>query len=132
MSPIRTSVRLAIPLGLTVLLLAARLAAIPAISDPVHGAAPPSLHLTTPWLYLVLAPFFTLWDGVSMLSMSRLKGFLLGLLVLYLVWRASHTLRSRARWLRELAVLAISLGLLLAFLIIGALWHRPMLALDGN
>ena len=140
MSPIQTSVRLIVPLGLTVLLLAARLAATPAISDPVDGAAPPSLHLTTPWLYLVLAPLFILWDGVSMLSMSRLKGFLLGLLVLYLVWRVGHALRSRRRndsparprWLRELAVLAISLGLLLAFLIIGALWHRPMLALGGN
>ena len=57
---------------------------VPALSDPVAGAAPPSLSLAVPWLYLVLAPLFTLWDGVSMLSMARLKGFLVGLVVLYL------------------------------------------------
>lgn len=131
----------AIPLGLTVVLLAARLAVAPAISDPVHGAASPSLHLVTPWLYLLLGPIFTLWDGVSMLSMSRLKGFLIGLLVLYLAWRIALALwprrtedfpARRVSWLRELGILAISLGLLLAFLIIGALWHRPMLALGGS
>jgi hypothetical protein len=124
---------------LTVILLAARLAATPALSDPVEGAAEPSLHLATPGLYLLLAPVFTLWDGVSMLSMSRLEGFLLGLGILYLVWRIARAVRRRRTgsstrrfwWLRELGILAISISLLLAFLIIGALWHRPMLSLAG-
>jgi hypothetical protein len=121
------------------MLVAARLAATPALSDPVEGAAQPSLHLATPGLYLLLAPVFTLWDGVSMLSMSRLEGFLLGLGILYLVWRIARALRRRRTgsptrrfsWLRELGILAISITLLLAFLIIGALWHRPMLSLAG-
>jgi hypothetical protein len=76
-----------------------------------------------------------------MLSMARLKGFLTGLLILYLVWRilrwrAVRKTGSAARplWrrlLRELGVLAVSFILLLAFLITGALWHRPMLSLTG-
>jgi hypothetical protein len=92
-------------------------------------------------LYLVLAPLFTLWDGISMLSMSRLHGFLIGLLVLYLAWRITRTLWHRFAWSavplprgalgREIRLFAISLVLFLGFLLAGALWHRPMLALAG-
>src|SRR6185437_7807116 len=69
----------AFPLFLTAALLAAPAAAAPPLSDPTGAELPPLIHLTVPWLYWVLAPFFTLWDGISMLSMSRLRGFLLGL-----------------------------------------------------
>lgn len=102
------------------------------------GTAPPSLYLSIPWLYLVFAPVFTLWDGVSMLSMSRLQGFLIGLAVLYLVGRAARVLRRRngsgrqPSWPRELGVLAFSVVLLVAFVVTGALWHRPMLTLAGK
>ncbi len=87
--------RLVSPLIVTGLLLAARLASAPALSDPVSGAAPDALHLKIPWLYLVFAPVFTLWDGVSMLSMTRLVGFLGGMLALYLLWRITSWLFSR-------------------------------------
>lgn len=89
------------------------------------------LHLTAPWLYLVFAPFFTLWDGISMLSMSRLHGFLTGCALLYVLWRIARRIRRGTSWRRELAVLAISLVLFVAFVVAGALWHRPMLALAG-
>jgi hypothetical protein len=110
---------------------AAHLAAVPALSDPIAGAAPSSLHLEAPWLYLGLGPVFTLWDGISMLSMSRLKGFLAGLAVLYLIWRLLGARRPLSA-VRELRILAIALVLLLGFLAAGALWHRPMLALAGT
>ena len=84
--------RLAAPLGLTALLLCARLVSVPALSDPIAGTAPPSLRLAVPWLYLALAPLFTLWDGVSMLSLGRLRGFLFGLAAIYLAWRAGRLL----------------------------------------
>ena len=134
----RAIIRLAVPLGLTALLLCARLLAVPPLSDPVAGSAPPSLHLAVPWLYLALAPLFTLWDGVSMLSMGRLQGFLFGLAALYLAWRIGRLLRPRyaratlrASMLKEIRTLAVALVLLATFLIGGALWHRPMLALAG-
>jgi hypothetical protein len=129
----RSITRFALPLGLTLLLLGARLTAVPALSDPVSGAAPASLHLATPPGYLVLAPLFTLWDGASMLSMSRLRGLLVGLALLYLLWRSWRGWRGRHGFspVGELRTLAISLVLLLAFLITGAVWHRPMLALVG-
>jgi hypothetical protein len=133
---------IAIPVTLTLLLLASSLASVPALSDPVGGATAGSLTLSVPTLYLVLAPLFTMWDGISMLSMTRLKGFLTGLVIFYLVWRILHWmwLRRRgpgrgrwvARWLRELGVLAASFSLLLIFLVAGALWHRPMLSLTGT
>jgi hypothetical protein len=126
--------RFTVPFGLTVLLLCARLGSAPALSDPLTGAAPPSLHLAVPWLYLILAPLFTLWDGASMLSMSRLHGLLTGLVMFYLIWRAVRRLRRPARgpsWAGEIRTLALSLGALGAFLVMGAVWHRPMLALAG-
>ncbi|MEA2723552.1 MAG: hypothetical protein QOH59_1323, partial [Gemmatimonadales bacterium] len=137
----KTLDRLAVPLALTALLLCARLVAVPALSDPVAGVAPPSLGLHVPWLYLALAPLFTLWDGVSMLSMTRLYGFLIGLVGLYLAWRVGTLVwlrRKRAAaptagssLLKEIRILAVSLLLLAGFLVGGALWHRPMLALRG-
>jgi hypothetical protein len=133
---------------LTALLIAAGLAGVPPLYDPVAGSTP-SLHLRTPELYLILAPLFSLWDGVSMLSMSRLEGFLTGLALLYLAWRISAQFtersfasprvaggvallaRRRFSWRREVAALALSIVALLAFLLAGALWHRPMLSLAG-
>ena len=55
---------------------------------------PPALHLAYPWLYVVLAPLFSLWDGVSMLSMSRLRG---------LPDRAARAVRRLARRPRAVA-----------------------------
>jgi hypothetical protein len=130
-------VRRVTPGALTVALLLSRLAAAPPLSDPVAGSVPPSVHLTTPALYLLLAPLFTLWDGISMLSMRRLQGFLIGLFVLYLLWRTLRRVLDRRSswgwktWARELGVLMLSLGALLGFLVVGAVWHRPMLALAG-
>ena len=105
-----------IPVGLTLALLAARVAHVPALSDPVSGSAPEALRLSVPGLYLALAPVFTLWDGISMLSMSRLHGFLVGLVVLYLIWRGVRLAQrsrkgSRISWLKELGVLIGSVGL---------------------
>ena len=132
--------RLVSPLILTGLILAARLASVPALSDPVAGAAPAALYLKIPWAYLVFAPIFTLWDGVSMLSMIRLVGFLGGMVALYLLWRVTRWLLSRsnppaslrARIFTELKVLAPSATLFVAFVVIGAVWHRPMLSLAGT
>ena len=124
---------LAGPLAASVFLIAARLWAIPTLSDPVSGAVPAGLHLTIPTTYLVLAPLFSAWDGVSMLSMSRLSGFLTGLVVFYLLWRViGHAVRRQAvSWWRELRALVASAVLLSLFLIVGAVWHRPMLRLEG-
>ena len=126
-----------VPWVLTLALLSSRMDPAAPLSDPVAGAVPASLHLSTPALYLVLAPLFTLWDGISMLSMRRLQGFLLGLLILYLAWRTllgtlhRQSWRGWRPWTREVLVLVVSLGALLGFVALGAVWHRPMLSLAG-
>ncbi|HEU5304405.1 MAG TPA: hypothetical protein VFU40_07155 [Gemmatimonadales bacterium] len=122
--------RLDLPIALTIALAAAQLVAIPALSDPVAGPVPSSLHLHVPWVYLLFGPVFTLWDGISMLSMSRLQGLLIGLVLLYLAWRAASA--RRRSLIAELIRLAITLILFLGFLAAGALWHRPMLSLAGT
>ena len=129
--------RLTVPLLFTAAIVLSRLIAVPPLSDPTGAALSHSLHLHTPWLYLILAPLFSLWDGVSMLSMSRLEGFLLGLALLYLLWRLVRNIRPSGEcargvsWLREILTLGIAAALFLAFVISGALWHRPMLSLAG-
>jgi len=89
---------LVLPLALTAGLLAARATAAPVLSDPLGGPLPPSLHLAYPALYVVFAPLFSLWDGVSMLSMSRLHGFLAGLVIGYVAWRGGRALWWRLAW----------------------------------
>ena len=124
--------RYRIPLALTAILLAARVLAAPALSDPVGAAVPAGVHLEAPALYLILGPLFSLWDGASMLSMTRLHGFLLGTALLYLLWRLARLARRRTlRPLRELGLLLASLLGFALFLALGILWHRPMLRLAG-
>jgi hypothetical protein len=123
-------------------LLAGRMVSAPALESPLGDALPASLYLSMPKSYLLLAPLFTLWDGVTMLSATRLQGFLGGLPVLYAAGRLARIawLRyawsagpaPRSPWRHELRLLAIAAGLLLAFVSAGALWHRPMLALSGH
>lgn len=130
---------LLVPFGLTVGLLLARLWAAPPLADPLGDPLPRGLHLAYPAAYVVFAPLFTLWDGVSMLSLSRLRGFLIGLLPLYAAWRGGRALWWRIAWSdrppprapirRELALLAVSLAALVLFVTVGLLWHRPMAAL---
>jgi len=130
----RLATRFRIPLALTAALRAARLAAAPPLADPVGAPVPAGLHLHAPPLYLLLGPLFSLWDGASMLSMTRLHGLLLGTALLYLLWRLARLARRRnrpLRLLRELGVLAGSLLGFALFLSLGILWHRPMLALAG-
>jgi hypothetical protein len=71
-----------------------------------------------------------------MLSMTRLKGFLLGLALLYLLSRLMRNITSgkgtrTVSWRRELFTLGMSAAWFLIFVISGALWHRPMLSLAG-
>src|SRR3954470_8635164 len=130
-------IRGATPWVLTLLLLASRVSLAPPLSDPLGGQLPDSLQLSVPPLYLVLAPLFTLWDGISMLSMSRLNGFLIGLAGIFVLWRIGRhiltppPLKSWRTWLDEILTLLFSLGGLLAFIVAGAIWHRPMLSLTG-
>ena len=132
---------LALPLALTGCLLAAQAFGAAPLGDPSGAALPPSVHLSYPTVYIALAPLFTLWDGVSMLSMSRLYGFLLGGALLYLAWRLWRVVVRRMAWSRsrprrapirgEVGRLLAALAALAAFVGAGLLWHRPMAALAG-
>ena len=121
-------------------LLAARVLRAPVLTDPLGGRLPDGLRLDIPVLHLILSPLFDLWDGVSLLSMTRLKGFLAGLVLLFIVWRAVAAYRRRSfdpdagppiGLVREIGALVLGLVILLAFVAGGMLWHRPMVSLRG-
>jgi hypothetical protein len=101
---------------------------------------PEGLTLGVPPLHLILSPLFDVWDGVSLLSMSRLTGFLAGMVLLFIAWRAVGAFRRRATdpdagppigLVRELGTLTVCLVLFAAFVAGGMLWHRPMVSLQG-
>ena len=118
---------------MTLGLLAARLAGAPALSDPTGVPLPPGLHLKAPPSYIVLAPLYSLWDGAAMLSLTRLEGFVLGLALLFVVWRVARAVNRRRLALRdELRALVGAVVLLLLFIGGGLLSHRPMLRLEGQ
>ncbi|HYC33499.1 MAG TPA: hypothetical protein VEB59_14520 [Gemmatimonadales bacterium] len=128
----RAGSSLAVPVALTAGILAAQVFSAAPLSDPLGTRLPEGLRLSLPWTYAALAPLFTLWDGVSMLSMRRLEGFLLGLAVLYPLVRAGLArLRGHTTALREIAALGVSLAALAGFIGAGLLWHRPMASLAG-
>lgn len=128
----RTRLALSFPLALTLGLALARVWAAPPLSDPLGAPLPEGLRLTLPWSHLAAAPLFTLWDGVSMLSLSRLKGFLIGLLLLFVLWRLVRALARRGTTpARELGAFLVGIAALAAFIAAGLLWHRPMAALAG-
>ena len=121
---------LLLPGGLTLGLLAARVAAAPPLSDPLGRPLPPDLHLIAPSSYVVLSPIYSLWDGVAMLSMSRLHGFLIGLALLYAAWRILRLLRRRRLDLREEGGALVAAVVTLAVFVGGGLVsHRPMVKL---
>jgi len=74
--------------------------------------------------------------------MARLRGFLVGLAVLYAAWRGGRALWRRIAWSdspprktpfrREVGLLAAALSGLALFIAAGVLWHRPMAALAGT
>ncbi len=124
----------------TLLLLTAWATGVPPLSNPTGLPLPEGLALHSPPLVILLAPLFDLWDGTSMLSMSRLTGWLAGILLLYLAWRLIAWAGRRRRkthspWWeragREVLVAVFALVGLVAFLAAGALWHRPMVSLAG-
>ena len=118
---------------MTLGLLAARIAGAPPLSDPIGLALPPGLHLKAPPSYVVLAPLYSLWDGAAMLSLSRLRGFVIGLALLFVIWRAWRGFAGRRVRIRgELRALAGAVVLLLLFVGGGLLSHRPMLRLEGQ
>ncbi len=125
---------------LTLGLIAARVLRAPPLADPLGDPLPEGIHLAYPGLHLVFAPLFDLWDGVSMLSMERLQGFLAGLAVLFLAWRILAAYRRGGAepdagppigFIREAGAAALWLVLLGAFVAAGMLWHRPMVSLAG-
>jgi hypothetical protein len=71
-----------------------------------------------------------------MLSASRLRGFVLGMLAIYLVVRLwvgfhNHPGSWGAHLRREAAAAGLTLLGFALFLLVGAVWHRPMLRLAG-
>jgi len=122
--------------GITLLIALAQATAPAALRDPLGDPIPPEWRLHAPLPYAALAPWFTLWDGVAMLSLSRLTGFVLGLALGYLAWRIvvrrRRPVRPRRAVLEELRTLGLALGAFAGFILVGVAWNqRPAVRLGG-
>ena len=123
--------------GLTVGIFIARAIGAPALSDPTGAPLPASLHLHFPFLNILLAPAFDIWDGVSMLGMRQLVAFFIWSAVGMLLWRVGRQLLRRpARLsvrslLAEVAIVSGGVIALLSFGLAGLVWHRPMVTIAG-
>lgn len=118
---------------LTLLFLAAPLFfGAPALSDPTGADLPGRAHLSFPLLNLLLAPLFDLWDGVTLLTLPQLNGFLLGALTLGAAWSIGSSIRDRRlNWGRATARLGLFVVGLGCFVLGGIAWRRPMAHLTG-
>lgn len=108
----------------------------PHLSDPLGAPLPAGWQLRTPGLYTALAPFFSLWDNIAMLSRTRLSGFLVGGALAYVGWRVAVRLGRRVRLARailaEVGSLLAGLAALLLFVGVGMAWNtRPSRVLAG-
>ena len=125
---------------LTTGILLAQAARLPELVDPLGAPVPVSWRLHTPWLYTVLAPLFSLWDQVAMLSRSRLSGFLVGLALAYLAWRVvvrrGRLVRLRRMALEEAGTLTTSVLAFGLFVAVGLAWNarpsRRLVGLEGE
>ncbi|MFN2316107.1 MAG: PHP domain-containing protein [Gemmatimonadales bacterium] len=122
--------------GVTLAIVAAWAAPVPALTDPLGGALPAAWQLHRSLGYAIIAPLATLWDQIAMLPISRLTGLLTGLGVLYLAWRIQVRRTQRVRWtravLRECWVLVMAVAGFVTFVLLGLVWHdRPVARLAG-
>lgn len=121
---------------MTALVLLAVAAGPATLADPLGEPLPPAWRLYHPAGYLALAPLTTLWDHTSLLPLHRLQGFIAGLALAFLGWRAWMRWHHRVRWpravLQELRLVALALGGFLLFVLAGVAWRdRPMVRLVG-
>ena len=129
--------RFAVPIVLTVLVVAGWLFGPSALAHPT-GGTPEGIHLEVGWDYLVMAPVANVLDTLSLLTLDQHYAVLATLILVCGVWRLVRR-RKRRGWLAragiELGVAALSLAGLLAFYAYGILGLRPMGALvveDGE
>lgn len=136
---IRIPVRPTWPWIVTGLVIAGALAPEDPLRDPATGDVVEGVVLRAEPAWIALAPVYGVWDRLSLLPLPHHYALLLSLMGLYLVWRIGVRWRAVAGsgiprgiggMLREGALGAGALGLLLSFYLLGALLPRPMRSLE--
>ena len=85
-----------LPLALLALITLGAILATPALHDAATAAPVPSAHLHQPFGYLLGAPLFGIWDGMSLLTVSQHYAVLATLILLYFARRV-HAVRTLRR-----------------------------------
>ena len=85
-----------LPLALIAIITLGAVIATPALQDAATASPVPSAHLHQPLGYLLGAPLFGIWDGLSLLTVSQHYAVLATLIVLYLARRV-HAVRTLRR-----------------------------------
>lgn len=133
------------PILLACLVAVSALTSIPALQDAATHQPFPPATLHQPFGYLLGAPLFGLFDGVSLLALRQHYALVLTLIVLYAAHRLAAARASRRRTrsaapgtprpslprlaAREVLRAAVALAALLGFYAAAALIPRPMTAI---
>jgi hypothetical protein len=102
------------------------------IRDAESWRAVSDASLTHPLAYTILAPFCTVLDALTLLSVRQHAALLATAALCVLVWRVLRVRRRGTTIVREIGVALASLGGAVAVYAIGALIPRPMAALRAH
>lgn len=115
-----------VALLLSVLLIAAWPLAVSPLVDLETLAPAVGAHLSLGFGFLVLAPACDVLDALTLLGVAQSVALILGLVAVYIVWRALAWNRRESRAGHELRLALRALGALVAVYGIGILAPRPM------
>lgn len=121
------TVRFAIA-GAALVLVTGIVGAAPVIDAESHRAIADAT-LVTPALYVVLAPFCTVLDALTLLSLRQHAALALTLLLVLVTWRTVVHRRQGTRWSAELRVALVAFVAWLVVYAGGVLLPRPMAAI---
>lgn len=121
-----------VPAGLVLLVLGAALVGATPVRDAESWRAVSDASLTHPLAYTLLAPFCTVLDALTLLSLRQHAALLATAALCIVVWRVIRARRRGTSFVRELGICIASLGAALVVYAVGALVPRPMAALRAH
>ncbi len=114
------------PIAMSLLVLIAGWFPAPPVRDAAMLPGALDVHLTRPDTYVVLAPFSDVLDAITLLSERQHIAVLLGLIVIWFLWRFARTQGMRESWRQSKRSLGALLASIAVAYVAAAYLPRPM------